>query len=222
MKICIFSDVHGNIAFLDAFLEACKEKEIDRYFFLGDSVGYLPFGKQVLARLREIDAVCLKGNHEAMLLGMLPVDEEKDRVYYLRRQMGELDEEDFLFIRTWPITRQQEVDGINLHFVHGTIDDPLKGYGYEQGDMASFNNPEIDVLFFGQTHRPWKVRNADTQIVNVGSVGLPRDIGNSPAFVIFDTLTKSVSIERIEVDPAPLFAMEEGIHPSVIQCLRRR
>lgn len=222
MKICVFSDVHGNLFYMDAFLKACREKEIESYFFLGDSLGYLPYGREVLDRLRSIQATCLKGNHEAMLLGMMPLDEDKDHVYHLRRQLRELNDEDLRFIRTWPITRQQEFDGLKIHFVHGTVSDPLGGYGFEQGDIASFNHPDIDMLFIGQTHRPWKKHNKYTQIVNVGSVGLPRDIGNSPSFVILDTLTRSVTIERIVADAEPLFSIPETLHPSVINCLRRR
>ncbi len=222
MKLCVLSDIHGNIHYLNAVLEACAVLPIDHYFFLGDAVGYFPDGAAVLQRLREINAYCVKGNHEARMLGMIPFDEEKDKVYRLTDQLRQLDESDLQYIKSWPVTRQHEYDGTQIHFLHGTISDPLNGYGYENGEFSEFNQPNLDVMFVGQTHRPWKQKNTHTLIVNVGSVGLPRDYGNSPSFAILDTVTKVAEIQRIKVDSAPLIAAAADLHPAVIECLNRR
>lgn len=221
MILCVFSDIHGNRLYFDFLSDAWKEMEIDRFFFLGDAIGYFPDGNEVLDRLKEFNPVCIKGNHEAMLLGLLPLSDEKDEVYHLKEQKANLTEENLSFLNRWPDAWKQDIDGLRIHFVHGTISDPLTGYGYENSDFANFDQTGLDVLFIGQTHRPWIRRNKHTLIVNVGSIGLPRDYGNQPSFVLFDTKTKAASIWRVEIDPGPILDHPEGIHPSVVDVLKR-
>ena len=48
MKICVFSDIHGNMAFFDAFLREIEADRPDRLVFLGDSVSYYPDGCAVI------------------------------------------------------------------------------------------------------------------------------------------------------------------------------
>lgn len=48
MKWCVFSDVHGNAAYLDALTEVWRSRAYDGYFFLGDAVGYFPAWREAL------------------------------------------------------------------------------------------------------------------------------------------------------------------------------
>ena len=221
MKLCVFSDIHGNTLYLDAVIKAWKKNNFDRFYFLGDAVGYFFNGDQVLTKLRNMNAVCICGNHDAMLMGSLPLTETKDEVYQLAETKKSLSPKNLEFMQTWPETLDETIDGLNIKFVHGTPEFPLEGYGYENTAIADFDKPGLDILFIGQTHRPWLRRNEHTLVVNAGSVGLPRDIGNSPSYVIVDTEKKQAEIHRLTVDPSPILIAPGLIHPAVLDFLRR-
>ncbi|HEX6813379.1 MAG TPA: metallophosphoesterase family protein [Planctomycetota bacterium] len=70
MKLALIADVHGNLEALDAVLA-----QIDRLdpgpqlVCAGDLVGYGPDPDACIERLRQRGALCVKGNHEEMVLG---------------------------------------------------------------------------------------------------------------------------------------------------------
>ena len=223
MKIAVFSDIHGNLPFFEAFLRDAEAEKPDRLVFLGDSVSYYPWGIAVIRRLREIGALCIEGNHDSMLRGEFPVPEKHEPVYQLRKVMEEISAEDLAFVKCWPEIVRETLDGKRLIFVHGSPLNHLKGYSYADSDLALYDDPDADIVFVGHTHRPWIRQNAHTLMVNVGSVGLPRDEGggNRPAWALFDSVTGTVSIRRTTADPAPLLALQGTVHESVLSALNR-
>lgn len=221
MKLCVFSDAHGNLLFLDAFLQYCANLQIERWFYLGDSVGYYPDGDAVLSRLRALGAFCLEGNHDSMLRGEFPIPEQREAIYQLRPTIASVTPENMAFIKSWPEIHDETIDGLRMEFVHGSPLNHLKGYSYEDSDMAQYDRPGLDMLFMGHTHRPWMRQNPHTLLVNVGSVGLPRDQGCRPSFAICDTNAREVQLLRIEVDPTPILANPRGLHEDVLNCLKR-
>ena len=62
--------MHGNAAYLDALTEVWRSRAYDGYFFLGDAVGYFPAWREALRGVKELGAVCLLGNHDAMAVGI--------------------------------------------------------------------------------------------------------------------------------------------------------
>ncbi len=223
MKLCVFSDIHGNMPFFEAFLRSAAEDRPDRLVFLGDSVSYYPDGCAVIRRLKEIGAVCIEGNHDSMLRGEFPIPEKHEPVYQLRRTMAAISPGEMDFIRTWPEIIRSEIDGKRITFVHGSPLNHLKGYTYEDSELALYDDPDTDIVFMGHTHRPWMRKNAHTLMVNVGSVGLPRDEGNGcrPSWAICDTISGEVRIKRIDADPTPLLALSGTVHESVLSALSR-
>ncbi len=224
MRLCVFSDVHGNIRYLETARAAWAGQGIDRYVFLGDAVGYFPDGEAVIQVLQALNALCLLGNHDAMLLGSLPLppSEEKDTVYQIAAAREWIRPETLNFMRSWPEVVEETIDGQRVRFVHGTPAHPLTGYAYEDNPPAdSFGEAGLDFLFMGQTHRPWLRQTAHTTVVNIGSIGLPRDNGRSPSYAILDTIEKKASIERLTADPSPILKAPGNIHPAVLQVLQR-
>ncbi len=224
MKLCVFSDIHGNIYFFEKFLQAAGAEKPDRLIFLGDSVSYYPSGCAVIRKLREIRALCIEGNHDSMLRGEFPIPEKHEPVYQLRRTMAEISPDELAFVKSWPEIYSETIDGKRLTFVHGSPLNHLKGYSYEDSELALYDDPDTDVVFMGHTHRPWIRKNTHTLMVNVGSVGLPRDRGNGcrPAWAMYDTETGEAVIKRIDIDPAPLLGLGEEIHESVREALTRQ
>ena len=60
MKMAVFSDIHGNMHFFEAFLRDAEAEGVDRLIFLGDAVSYYPFGCAVIRSLRELGALCIE------------------------------------------------------------------------------------------------------------------------------------------------------------------
>lgn len=223
MKICVFSDIHGNLPFFETFLREAAKDCPDRMVFLGDSVSYYPDGCAVIRRLREIGAFCIEGNHDSMLRNEFPIPERHEPVYQLRRTMAEITRDELDFVKSWPEIADEVIDSRRITFVHGSPLNHLKGYTYADSELALYDDPGTDVVFMGHTHRPWIRQNEHTLMVNVGSVGLPRDEGGGcrPAWALYDTLTGTVVIKRVDADPAPLLARCGEIHESVLAALSR-
>lgn len=221
MKLCVFSDIHGNRHYFEAIMQTWIDGGYDRFIFLGDAVGYFPDGEWVLNWLQEKNVRCICGNHDAMLTGAIPLPVSKDEVYQIQETRLHMLKKNLDFIRSWPDSIEEKIDGINLFFVHGTPDSPLEGYGYEDTAITAFDQPGIDFLFIGQTHRPWIRKNMHTTVVNVGSIGLPRDHGSRPSYAVLDTITKQADIIRQTVNPLPILQAPGKIHPVVLNCLRR-
>ncbi len=223
MKICVFSDIHGNMVFFDAFLREIESDKPDRLVFLGDSVSYYPDGCAVIRRLREIGALCIEGNHDSMLRGEFPIPEKHESVYRLRQTMDEIRPDELAFVKSWPEIVSETISGQKIIFVHGSPLNHLKGYTYADSELALYDDPGTDIVFMGHTHRPWIRQNSHTLMVNVGSIGLPRDEGNGcrPCWAIYDSRTGKAELRRVSADPAPLLARRDSIHESVLAALYR-
>ena len=111
MKICILSDIHGNYEALKKCVNEAKKLNINRFFCLGDYVGYYYEPDKCIDLLKKINAVCIKGNHEDMLLNVLK-DNKKINYYKLKYGNGikiaykKLKQGHINFIRKLPKTKK--------------------------------------------------------------------------------------------------------------------
>ena len=71
MKICILSDIHGNYDALKKCIEEAKKNDVEIILCLGDYVGYYYEPEKCIDLLIKEKAVCIKGNHENILLDLL-------------------------------------------------------------------------------------------------------------------------------------------------------
>jgi len=67
--IAVISDVHGNLAALDAVLEAIAAAGVTRIWCLGDTLGYGPQPAACLARVISRCEIVLAGNHDLAVRG---------------------------------------------------------------------------------------------------------------------------------------------------------
>lgn len=221
MKIVVFSDAHGNILYLKKCFEKLSKFKTDKIFFLGDFVGYFDKVNEVIDLFLENNAKCVMGNHEAMLLGKLPLLEEKDLVYRLSNHRKILTRKNYDFINRLPDKILWSCDNKNILFIHGNPDNNLNGYLYENDNFAKYSNLDFDVIFMGNTHRPFIKTENNIMFINVGSCGMPRDIGNSPSFVLYDSENNLAQVIRVSVNIENFELNFPEVHPSVIQCLKR-
>lgn len=221
MRIGVFSDGHGN----EAGFNTCYEylvREVDVIYYLGDAVGYFPLSNQIIDTLRLNNIECLKGNHDAMLLGELQYDDEREDVYQVKRSAKAISEQNLDFLKALPSEKKVNIDNRKLLFVHGSPINPLNGYVYPDSDTSALEDMQYDVIFMGHTHRAFIKKVSDKKIVNVGSCGLPRDIGNRLTVAIYDTVTGEASLLEFRMDvDAVIDSAGAFIHTSVKDVLKR-
>lgn len=224
MKIGLLSDAHGNWSGLAACLDKLRGFKVDRIYFLGDAVGYLPGEREVLELLRLRDVVCQKGNHEAMLLGEISFSADKDRIYGIERARARLSETDRQYISGWPNHRVLELMSKKILFVHGSPANYLEGYIYPDNDLKVFENLPFAAVFMGHTHRPFISRREQTLIVNVGSCGIPRDNGDLLSFAVYDSDRDECEIFRLRFDSGQLRQVygSEQVAEEVYRVFHRR
>ena len=69
MRYLILSDIHANLTALERVLNAAKGRW-DKAVCLGDLVGYGPDPNEVIDRVRALDAITIRGNHDKAITGL--------------------------------------------------------------------------------------------------------------------------------------------------------
>ncbi|MFB6231315.1 MAG: metallophosphoesterase [Salinibacter sp.] len=210
MRLAIISDIHSNLEALERTFEAIEEADVDAIYCLGDVVGYNADPAACINLVRDrCDAVVL-GNHDAAVaretnVDFLPADGQ-EAARHNREQLSEA-QRDYLADR--PLTYTTA----NCTFVHATPDDPTawKRLTSYPSARTQFEHFDTDVCFFGHTHRPavmadtlgvFQVRPGYRYLINVGSVGQPRDQNPKLSFGLFDTEAFEYENVRFDYDVA--------------------
>jgi len=217
MRFAIFGDIHANLHALQTVLADAKAANCTHYVCMGDIVGYNAFPRECLDIVRALECPVVKGNHDeqASMLGdqegFNPLAEEA--INWTRERLS-ADEKEWL--RSLRMQRQVR----DFTIVHATLDTPHKwGYVFNQLDAAaSFSYQHTSLCFIGHTHTPkayvrdgsvrtipldvLQVQHGKKYLINVGSVGQPRDGDPRSAYCIYDTVTNDVTLRRLEYDLA--------------------
>jgi len=219
LRTLIVSDVHSNFEALDAVLaDAAASGPIDRIFCLGDIVGYNAQPREVLALLRQHEAICVAGNHDLAAAVALPVDEfnpvAAEAVIWSGQQLS--DDERAYLAALLPV----RIVG-DATLVHGSLRDPIWEYLVDhEAAEAQFARQTTAISFVGHSHLPfWSVDKPDRRapapapagatlvleardrvIVNPGSVGQPRDGDPRASYAIWDDGEGAVTWHRVAYD----------------------
>jgi len=222
MKIAILSDIHGNSVALAAVLAEVTDAGIDQLFVLGDFVGYYYSPDKVLAQLSKFTTAMVRGNHETMM-EVSQHDEEakaKVRAKYgsgVSQALEKLSAEQVRALLALPETATVIIDGVTFLLCHGSPWDNNE-YIYPDASEEVLRRcaaEKADFVLLGHTHRPFLYTHDGTVVLNPGSVGQPRDIGNLASWAVIDTANRSVVQRRTSFDTA-LVAEEAGrIDPGV-------
>jgi diadenosine tetraphosphatase ApaH/serine/threonine PP2A family protein phosphatase len=236
MRVAVLSDIHANLAALDAVIASFGS--IDAVWQLGDVVGYGPEPDGVVERLAEIGAVGVRGNHDAAAVG-------GDEIEWFnpdaRRAM------EWTRGRIAPSTRDTLAAMPDRHtesgfsLVHGSPREPLWEYivsvPIARANLATMTTP---VGFYGHTHLPMVFAEHDGAVaqiepgdgstfslagrralVNPGSVGQPRDGIPTAAYLILDTDAERCAWHRVAYDVGAVQAAmaDAGLPPRLIERL---
>lgn len=207
MKIAIISDLHSNIEALQACIDKAKTLNVEQYVCLGDIVGYGPDPAVILDMVMSLPkVVVIRGNHEEALFGAYYNKLRPHIQHTVDWTKQQLSEAQLNYLQALPY--QQTVQGMTM--VHATADQPDKWSYLHNLDQARkcMSAADTKLTFVGHTHQPQvfydtpskKIKCLTPQagvsipiyqqsryVVNVGSVGQPRDENNAASFVVYDT-----------------------------------
>lgn len=220
MKIAVLSDIHGNLEALKNVMYFLKADKVEEKYFLGDAVGYLPNALEVIDMLQMENFKCIKGNHEAMLLGEIPIAKNNADVYKLSAVQNRISSSQVNFIKGWNTEMEFTINNRHFYLTHGSPLNNLTGYVYPDSDLAGLTGNDYDVIIMGHTHWPFIRSNSGKMFINVGSVGLPRDVGNLSSFLIYDSTMNNFEIYRLSFDRS-IYTDATNIHRATKNCLLR-
>jgi putative phosphoesterase len=215
--VAIISDIHGNIAALDAVLSDLATHNVEAVYCLGDLVGYAAFPNEVIDRIRQENIPTIVGNYDDGVgfdrdeCGCAYRDPEEQRLgdLSLRWTQKTVTSEGKAFLRALQPDIRFNADGKRFRLVHGSPR-RMNEYLFEDRPLSSFQRlaatSECDVLIFGHTHKPYTKRVDGVLFINAGSVGKPKDGDPRACCAVLDT-TSDVSVEfrRITYD-VPIMA----------------
>jgi predicted phosphodiesterase len=221
MRVAVLSDIHANLTALDAVLAAVPS--VDEVWHLGDVVGYGPNPDDVVARLRELGALGVRGNHDAAALGgreieSFNVDARRAAEWTRTAIAGET--------RTWLAAQPETLEREGFLLVHGSPRDPIWEYitstPVARAAMADLGKRSG---LHGHTHLPIAYVEDDGRLetmspgsgsklsfdgrrvlLNPGSVGQPRDGIPTAGWMLLDTDAGTATWRRTAFDIAAVQA----------------
>lgn len=217
MRYGIFADVHSNIEALDAVIEAYRKESIDKYLCAGDLVGYAANPRECIGKIKALAELSVAGNHDRASIDLFSTDHfnpmAREAILWTRPNLQGQEKK---YLASLDLTFKNK----DLTLVHGSLDHPEE-FDYITDNytaLKTFELLETDICFIGHSHVAGifiKDKNEDLTyceedrldldknnkyIVNVGSVGQPRDANPKAAYCIYDTDKRKVCIKRIDYD----------------------
>lgn len=245
MRYGVIADVHANLNALDTVLEALRSAGVERFLCTGDLVGYGPRPNECVARLNEIAAVTVAGNHDLMAVGELSLDRANP---HIKRTIdwtrGQLNGTARAYLEALPRETATD-DGIVL--AHGSLADPTE-YVYEcragqrQLEKLRERFPGAAALLLGHTHFPLACAGdaplgrdgtialpppGTTFLLNAGSVGQSREPRPLARALVLDLEARQAEFLALEYDyeATRRELRDEGLPPDACHLrpkLRRR
>jgi predicted phosphodiesterase len=217
MRYGILSDIHANLEAYEAVISALKEEQLDKLIIVGDIVGYGADPKECISLTKSLSAGIVCGNHDRAAAGFMDTNWFND---YARKAVlwtqSVLSEEEKQFLREPGLIFEDE----NIIAVHGSLDEPQKFnyiFEFDEADRT-FLKMGKKPCFIGHSHSPAiimkdrikginaifkeevELEEGRKYIINVGSVGQPRDGDNRASYAIYDVNSRKVTIKRIGYD----------------------
>jgi predicted phosphodiesterase len=230
MRILVLSDVHANLTALDTVLDAAKGRW-DNVVCLGDMVGYGPDPNEVSVKVRDLNAMIIRGNHDKAVTGLMSTEDfnpvAEAAADWTRSQLTPENRNWLKLLPQGPL----ETDGITL--VHGAFHDEDEYVLTPAQALGGLLHSPTSVTFFGHTHHqggfsyeqstdkveilhmrpkateltaPLRIEANRRYLLNPGSVGQPRDGDPRAAFAIADLDHQVAEFWRVAYDIAQVQA----------------
>lgn len=215
MRYAVISDVHSNIEAFNVVLFELEKESPDQILFIGDVIGYGPDPNECIKKIKEVAYIVLIGNHDHAAIGLTDISSFNP---YAREAIewtiDRLTEDEKLYLSQLPITDKITKDDIFL--VHSTpkrpeewdyiftFEDALENFRYFTQKICFIGHSHVPVVIEMDKHGTLeilrdevKIKDGFRYIINVGSVGQPRDGNPDAAYVIYDTNKSTLWIKRV-------------------------
>ena len=219
MRLAIISDIHGNLEAFQEVLADIESREVNDIICLGDNIGYGPQSNEVVLQIIALKIPCIMGNHEMALMDKRHLDWFNPTARESLLKTNDLLSDDA--IRYIKHLKSFHVF-FNCRFVHGFPPDSALMYLFQASDSQIrniFGMINERICFVGHTHDlelitfdgnnvkrsplymgEKELRKDHPYIVNVGSVGQPRDGNNNAKYVIWDSTENTIDIRFVPYD----------------------
>jgi predicted phosphodiesterase len=212
VKIVVLSDIHSNLYALREVLKYIKKEKVDKVVCLGDIVGYGPRPNECIDLIKKECQVCLMGNHDHAAIGLTDTHHfnhyAREAVKWTRKTLTSHNK---AYLKGLSFSHCEN----DLLYVHSTPDHPEEWHYIlsEYEAIKYLYQIKQKICFIGHTHVPVifsSIEGAFYQeeiildyrenkyIINVGSVGQPRDGDPRLCFVVFDTVSGKLKYIRLD------------------------
>ncbi|UCH79858.1 MAG: metallophosphoesterase family protein [Nitrospiraceae bacterium] len=215
-SFAVISDVHSNLEALYAVLNEIEKEHTSALFFLGDAVGYGAEPNTCVEVINDVSEIIVAGNHDRGAVGLTDISHfnpyARTAIDWTRDVLTDKNRD---FLRTAPLT--YESDDKDIFLVHGTPKDPERWF-YLEGKEDAVKNFRFfgqKFCFVGHSHIPFiaeqsangktvlfhtltEIRKDCRYIINIGSVGQPRDGNPDACYVIMSS--NVIEIKRVSYD----------------------
>lgn len=220
MKIAIISDIHSNLEALEACYQSACQQDVEKFICLGDCVGYGPDPVAVIDKLRSLPGfTCVLGNHDEYMFNSIDVTSTAPVQQVAEWTIKQLSDEHLEYLKSLPYVHIEN----GVSYVHSTLYEPNSWAYITRPEQAlkCMNASTTNVVFYGHVHVPMifhekpdsSIEVIEPQpgkkiplnpnrryVINVGSVGQPRDDNNQTCYVIYDEETNHVVFHRLDYD----------------------
>jgi predicted phosphodiesterase len=192
MRYALFSDIHGNLEALQAVLADISNRSADRLICLGDIVGYGASPNECVEAVRASGALAIAGNHDHAATGQLDIgtfnEYATSAIRWTRQALSpeSLGQWEYV-LSAREAARQFESFAEAICFV-GHSHDP-RVYRLEDGRVQELEFPD---------NAPLILPGGCRHLVNVGSVGQPRDNNPQAAWALYEPDDRRLTLRRVE------------------------
>ena len=219
MRLAIISDIHGNLEAFKQVLGDIDESHVDGVACLGDNIGYGPEPEEVVKLVRQREIPCIMGNHELATMeqkcfnAMNPAAQRsmsltqqlisRDTLYYIDGLKRTMAFHGSLCVHGCPpdsvTTYLFQVSKARLKQVFLAMKEKMCFVGHTHDlSIISFDGERVT---WGPLDKGTASLSKDRQyIVNVGSIGQPRDGNNNAKYVIWDVASATIEVRFIPYD----------------------
>ncbi|GEM_PF-259445 len=220
MRYAILSDVHANLHAWNAVKDDMELECVEAVICLGDIIGYGPRPNETLDEVLSRANYVILGNHEAAIEGSFDRSQFNDEAWKMINWTNhQLRPEDAKFFEELPLVIEMDAGICRTLFVHGTSFQP-ETFNYildTESAMQAWSACDADIIFAGHTHETaifmlkddhaskrhvadFAIKSGRRYIVNVGSVGMPREEDFRAGYCIFDTDTGEIFFKKVGYD----------------------
>ena len=216
MRYGIFSDVHSNLEAFETVLDSYQSEDIDEYICVGDIVGYGADPSPCIDIVKKLTPCNICGNHDRAVCGLFDVSyfnaAAREAALWTR---DVIPQEDLDYLKSLELTCKKK----EFVVVHGSLQSP-ESFNYILSSYDAYKTIErmqVPVCFVGHSHvagvflfdgekmgysqkERIAIEPGKKYVINVGSVGQPRDGDKRASYACYDVEKKVAEIKRVSYD----------------------